>query len=281
MTELQILDGKSLEALAQELGATVGGSSEKTNASRLSQLAINSLPDDENGNPLPRGHFYIKGAEEIAFAETVTFRPLAHHFQYLHWDAQANNLANKTRIIASFTEEARDIKGTIRCGKPTSKVLAEMPEEARDRFADITCFRQVRGLVSYSGKTQEGKNVTITNQPVILMLKGTNFRPFEDEYLKALPRGRNIWDYQAKVTSKRHKNGSVTWFTFHFSPDLKTPLALDQATYESMGVIADAIRSENQRVDDAYHSMLKNQNLDKRALDALDSSLDADFEEVA
>ena len=46
-------------------------------------------------------------------------------------------------------------------------------------------------------------------------------------------------------------------------------------------MIADAIRSENQRVDDAYHSMLKNQNLDKRALDALDSSLDADFEEVA
>ena len=72
------------------------------------------------------------------------------------------------------------------------------------------------------------------------MLKGTNFGPFEDEFLKKLPRNSNIWDFQATLTTKRHKNGSVVWFTFHFDPDLKNRLGLDQDTVDGIGAIADA-----------------------------------------
>ena len=276
MTELVTSNGRTIDQLAAELGASQQPSG-GTSASRLPELKINTQVDDDQGNSLPRGHFFIKGLDTVAYAETVTFRPLAHGFQYLHYDSQLNKLAGKSRYIQNFGEEPRDTYGTLRCGKPISSVLREMPENERTKYADITCFRQVRGLVTFTGKTADGEKVEYTNQPVILMLKGTNFSPFDDEFLKKLPRNANIWDFQAKLTTKRHKNGSVVWFTFHFEPDLKNRLGLDQDTVDSIGAIADAIRTENDYVERAYKSALANQALDRGAIDALEGALEDDL----
>ncbi len=282
VTKEHTLDPASVAALAQEMGASAANTnSGGTNASRLPELKINSQVDDENGKPLPRGHFYIKGLETVAFAETVTFRPLQHSFQYLHYDTEQKKLACKSKIINHFGEEARDTNGTIRCGKPVSSVLRELPEAQRKKYADITCFRQVRGHVSFTGKTVDGEEVVYENQPVILMLKGTNFIPFDDEFLKAIPRDRNIWDYQASLSTKRHKNGSVTWFTFHFAPDLKNPVGLTQDVLDSIKTMRDSIRAENKRVDAAYEAALRNEKLDQSAIDAIEGSLDTDLVDAA
>ena len=267
-----------IAALAAQMGAKVANSS-GSNATRLPQLVINSQVDDDEGNPLPRGSFTIKGAEVAAYAETATFRPLSHHFQYLDWDNVLKKLGNKSKIIASFAEEPIDMNGTLRCGKPISSQLREMAPEQKEKYASITCFRQVRGLVSGEAKTATGEKVTWDNEPVILMLKGTNFSPFEDEFIKVVPANRNLWDYQCELTSKRHKNGSVTWFTFHFAPDLKTPLGLDDKVVETIQMIADSIKSENNRIKKAYDAAVAGQSLDRQALDAIQSSLDDDLED--
>ena len=138
------LDPASVAALAQEMGANAAKNNGK-NASRLPELKINSQVDDENGNPLPRGQFYIKGLEQVAYAETVTLRPLHNGFQYLHYDTQAGKMVSKSKILNHFGEEARDTSGTVRCGKPVSSTLRDMPEDQRKKYSDITCFRQVRG----------------------------------------------------------------------------------------------------------------------------------------
>ena len=282
MTENSLtMDAQSVAELAQEMGATAANNSGGTNASRLPQLVINSQADDDQGNSLPRGHMYIKGLEEIAYADEVIIRPMQHGYQYLEWDSQVNKLACKSKIISHFGEEARDTKGTIRCGKPTSAKLRELSPEKQERWRSVTCFRQVRALVSYTGKTLEGKEVIYKDQPVILMLKGSNFMPFEDEFIKAIPKGRALWDFQAQVITKRHKNGSVVWFTFHFVPDLKNPLGLDEHLLESIKAVRDAIRSENKRVDAAYEAALRNVGLDQAALDAIEGSLDDDLVDAA
>ncbi len=69
----------------------------------------------------------------------------------------------------------------------------------------------------------------------------------------------------------------MVWFTFHFDPDLKNRLGLDQDTVDSIGAIADAIRNENDRVDQAYKAALANQSLDQGAIDALESALEDDL----
>ena len=281
MTELVTTNGKSIAQLAQELGATMCQTNGGNNASRMSELKINSSPDDDAGNPTPSGHFFIKGEDTPAFAPDVTLRVLTHHFQYLNYDNVAKKLVSKSKIIQHFGEEPIDTAGTIRCGKPKSSELAQMAPEQREKYSGVTCFRQVRGLVSFEGKTAFGEKVLYENKPVILMLKGTNFQPFHEEFLTKLPKGRNIWDFQAKLTTKRHKNGSVVWYTFHFEPDLHNPVGLDQDTVDSIGAIADFIKSENNGITKAHNAALASQTMDQRALNAIEGELDNDFVDAA
>jgi hypothetical protein len=281
MTKKTLADnGQQLAALAAEMGASNDNTPNATNAMRLPELKINSQIDDEAGNSLPQGHFYIKGLENTAYMETVTLRPTANHFQYFHYDSKQKKLASKSKIIASFREEAIDTNGTIRCGKPVSSQLRDNPE-LKERYQDITCFRQVRGLVSGKGKTVDGETVEIVDQPVILMLKGTNFNGFEDNVIKALPQGRNLWDFNVQLTSERHKNGSVRWFTFKYKPAFQNPLAMDDNLVNQVTKMAEGIRSENARIQKAYDAALSNQTLDRAAIDALEGNLDSDLEDEA
>ena len=105
MTELVTTNGKSIAQLAQELGATMGQTNGGNNASRMSELKINSSPDDDAGNPTPRGHFFIKGEDTPAFAPDVTLRVLTHHFQYLNYDNVAKKLVSKSKIIQHFDHQ--------------------------------------------------------------------------------------------------------------------------------------------------------------------------------
>ena len=278
--ETLAVNGQQLAALAAEMGASNDNTPSATNAMRLPELKINSQIDDDAGNSLPQGSFYIKGLEKTAYMETATLRPTANHFQYLHYDSKQKKLASKSKIIASFREEAIDTNGTVRCGKPVSSQLRDNPE-LKERYQDITCFRQVRGLVSGKGKTVDGETVEIVDQPVILMLKGTNFNGFEDNVIKVLPQGRNLWDFNVKLTSKRHKNGSVRWFTFEYEPDFKNPLAMDDNLVKQVTTMAEGIRSENARIQKAYDAALSNQTLDQAAIDAIEGSLDSDLEDEA
>lgn len=277
MNDLQIIEGKNLDALAGILGASNDSGGD---TGRMPELKINSQVEDEDGNLLPRGEFYIKGMDELVYAPTVKFRPLAHHYQWLHYDPEQNKLVNKTRLVSSFREEARDIKGGIKCGKPAYKAMQDMPQEERDKYKDITLFRQVRGLVSYTGKTISGKEVTIENQPVILMLKGSNYSPFEEDYIKTLPSGKKIFDYVVELTTEKHKNGSVTWYTFVYGKK-EGPVAIDQQTYDTMVHIAEMISTENKKVDEQYFNAARDEALDSDAFDALGDSLDDDFDAVA
>ena len=161
------------------------------------------------------------------------------------------------------------MKGGTRCGKPTSKVLKEMPKEEQKKYTNIKCFRQLRVLVSYKGADADGNEVTIENQPAIMLLKGSNFNPFEDEFIKSIPRGKNFYDYWADVSAEELQNGSVIYYVMHFKPDLKKELSLDQPTYDSMKVMADLIERENNVVEKAYQKSLRDGQSYSDAIDAV------------
>lgn len=145
-TKSLTIDAQELAVLAQEMGAAVANNSGGNNASRLPELKINSQVDDDKGNQLPRGHFFIKGLEQTAYASDVIFRPLSHSFQYLHYDPEAKKLASKSLIIAHFGEEPRDTKGTLRCGKPISSVLRDMPLNSVRNLPTSPVFARFVGL---------------------------------------------------------------------------------------------------------------------------------------
>ena len=284
MADKPIVDADALASLAVQLGA--GGDQKETNnsKSRLPILKVNSLVEDDEGNMLPRGQYFVTGMEKEVYAPEVEFRPLAHGFQYRHYSSSEKRQVNKTLVITSFREEARDMLGTIRCGKPTSRELQNMDDASKERFKEIVCFRLIRGLVSYTGKTVDGEELKIENQPVLVMNKGSNFNDFQTEYLDVLPNGRNLFDYSAKMTTKRHKNGNVVWFTMQYEPQLKTPLKMTTDIFETMKGFAEQIRMENDTIDKAHKQALLNKSSDHQALKAIqdvEDALEADFEDVA
>lgn len=269
------------KAEEQKLAALLGAKEERSagGGDRLPILKINSKRKDDQGRKLEQGLFMLQGGtDEPVYAEKVNIRVLSQLFQWIHFDPEESKMVNKTLMIPNFGCEARDMLGTVRCGKPTSKVLYEMPKAEQKKFADIKCYRQLRVLVSYTGKDADGDEHTVENVPAIMFLKGANFNPFNDEVVKAIPRDANLYDYNIEVSAEEMENGSVVYYVMHFSPDTKTKLPLDQQTYDTMLHMAQLIQKDNEYVDSQYKKALSNANADADAIDALDS-LDADFDE--
>lgn len=236
---------------------------------RLPQLKTNSKRKDPQGRKIEEGAFFLSGVDEPLYTDTVTIRVLSQMFQWIHYDPEINKVANKTLLIPNFRHEARDMKGTIRCGKPTSKELKELTKAKQKQYEDIKCFRQLRVLVSYEGVDADGNKGTVENEPAILLLKGANFNPFEDEFMKGIPRGANLYDYEAKVTAEELENGSVTYYVMHFAPQLDSALPLDQKTFDTMTKLAEMIVAENTMIDASYNKSLRDKSSDDDAIEAV------------
>lgn len=256
---------------------------------RLPQLKVNSLRKDKQNRRITQGDFFVSGldpsvASELVYAESVKLRVLSQLYQWIHYDPEENKVVNKTILIPSFGYEARDMNGTVRCGKPASKELREMPKAKQAKYADIRCFRQLRCLVSYTGKTADGEEVTIENSPCILLLKGSNFSPFEEDVVKTLPKGKNFYDYWCDVTAEERQNGSVTYYVMRFSPNYAEPVPLDKPTFDTMVHMAKLVGAENDRIEAAYDKALAREHGEQSAITALSASsndLDDDFEDEA
>ena len=268
MNELTTISRSEQMELAAAMG--MGGTS-NTADDRLPELKINYQEENEQGQELPRGQFYVKGTgDDPVFAKTVTFRPLSQLFQWIQYDAEENKVKNKTLMVPMLRDEARDMRGTTRCGKPVSKVLREMSKEDQRKYSDIKCFRQIRGLVSYKGKNADGETVTIENLPCIIMAKGSGFNQFEDEFLKVIPRGRKMFEYETEVTLTKEKGtGGNIWWVMHFKPDLTTTHPMTEEIFETVKVMAEMVKKDNEKVESAYQRAMSENGLDDDAIDAI------------
>jgi hypothetical protein len=287
MNEITTFNAADLADLAKELGAK----SSASNGQRIPVLRINRALEDDKGRELPRGQMFLSGDTPV-YATEVTFRPLSHHFQYSKYDSATKKYTCWTRQIADWGEEPRDTKGTLRCGKPDGKTLNAMDRDARAKYKDVKLVRLVRGLVTYTGKTIDGEEVTIENQPCILKLSGQNnfqsgegkpYAPFEEQFKKRIPKGYEMWNFEVTLTTKKHKNetGDVIWYTFEYGFDPTLPLPVTQNIYDSVVAVAQIVREENAKVDKAYMAALKGDidNLDD--YEVLGEDLDNDLEDVA
>ena len=267
-TELATMDSAEIKRMQELMGVTSGDGGGGTPL-----LKINSLDEDDNGKELPKGTFFLNKSP-IAYAKEVTIRVLGVHYQYMEYDPDANKLVNRTIIVPNMQQEMLDEKGTTRCGMPMGK--SKMDPDMKERFKNVTAFRQLRGIVSYTGKDADGNEVTYENEPFLMSLKGSNFMPFEDEVMKKLPYGRAVWDYNISVSLERHKNGSVIYYTAKFDPDFREPLPFSQQVAESINEIASQIRSQNAKVRDKHEAAIRERQTNAGVLDALGDDLEQD-----
>lgn len=275
MSNVAVIEQTQANELALILG-TNDAPPQSGGGDRLPVLSINSKRKDPQGRKIEEGTFFLKSEDEAVYAEKVNIRVLSQLFQWIHFDSTEKKVVNRTLQIPNFRVEPRDSKGGLRCGKPTSKALMQMSKAEQKQYEDIKCNRILRVLVSYTGKDADGKKVTLENIPAIMFLKGSNFNPFEDEFVKALPKGANFYDYWAEVSAEELVNGSVTYYVAHFKPELSKKAPLDQDTYDTMIHMASLIKKDNDRVEKQHQDALRGIQATDDAIDALDA-LDADL----
>jgi hypothetical protein len=268
-TELALVNESDLLALAAEMGA----SQEDLNGGGdyIPALKVWLEEDgDEEDAPRLKGKMYVEGMDELVFAKpgTVRFRPLTHTFQWTQWDDVAKKVTNRTRLIFSFKEEARDEKGTVRCGKPPSKEIRENPA-LKDKYDDITTYRRVQGLVSYTGITKTGEEREVKDVVCGINAKGASFTQFDEEYVKKMPAKSNLWDFEAEITLSKEKNGSVTYYVPHYNVDWSNKLRLTVPVFDTIKGLKDRIDQINKGVDQKYYDALHSGKEDTAAIEAL------------
>jgi len=289
MNDLANIENSDLAELADFLGTQVGNDSGGSDIARVPELKIMSKTRDKaTKKAVTPGTFYLTNMDKVVYAETVKFRPICSHIQYFHWgdvDGQ-RKLICKSRAVKNQRDEARDTLGGIACGMPSWDDRKEMDKDAQRKWRSMQ-HRVTRGLATMTGKTADGEEVTIENQPIIMFHKNSTYSGFWNQFVKKVPKGRQLYEYEATLTSDYQENGDVEWYLFNYDIDLSNPLVMDlkdpysQALRDTMKVFADTIKAENTYVDDKYFDALKEGALDERAVEALGDSLDDDFEEVA
>jgi len=268
MTGTEVMDPAELKRMQEMMGVT--GSD---GGGGLPMLKINLDDEDSNKRQIPRGSLYLN-KEPAVYTKTATIRVMGVHFQYMEYDPEANKLSNRTIIVPHMSLEMLDEKGTTRCGMPSGK--SRLDEHQKERYKNVTAFRQLRGIVSYTGNDADGNEVSVENEQFLMSLKGSNFMPFEDEVMKKLPHGRSVWDYNIEVDLERKKNGSVVYYVAHFKPDFSEPLPFTSEVADTINEIATQIRSANTKIREKHEEAVRERQVNSGVMEALGDDLEAD-----
>lgn len=249
MNDLTVIDAAEQQRLKEMMGVTVDSNS---GTERVPMVKINTDTEDDEGNEIRPGTIYLRDNDPVVYAKEFKLRVLGQHYQYIEYNPELNKTVCKTTINQSLMKkhDFLDTRGTRKCGM--TKPKSDMEEYEKKRFQNVTCFRQLRGLVSYEGTDKHGNPKTIENQPAILLLKGSNFMPFEEEVARRLPKGSTFWDFWLNVSLERRKTGSVVYYVMHFDFDPSDVQPFDPKTAETVRAFADMVDRENERIIEAH-----------------------------
>ena len=263
MTELVLQEnGLSIDELSEQLGA-----SSTSKGPNIPELKMNY--DGENG---PMGSFFLKtGQDQVYGTKNVRFRAFSNHMQFQHW-GDDNSLINKSLLVKNENEEARDQLGGFRCNVPTYEQSIAMSSDEKKKFDGRDKFRVVRGLISYTGKTADGREVTIENQPCVFKGKIKNYGPFYHDVIKKMPQGMNLWDFES-ILSKDTKSNShgKKYYIMHFAPQFGSPIEMDQLTYDSLSAVTSMITYENKEIQKLHIEALSEKDDVEEAVRIMDA----------
>lgn len=237
-----------------EIADVLGASSSGGTATKIPTLAINYDPDFKMGG------IYLKYAsgspDNIHATSDVRFRAFSSHVQWQHWGE--SGLINKSTLVKYKNNrgkqtEARDQLGGVCCGLPDYDTFWSLTQPERDALSGRDCYRIVRGLVSFTGKSADGTEHVVENQPVIFKGKGRNYGAFTPEVSNKVPDGKNLWDFESILSIEQKVNvHKKKYWIMHFDYQLNNQLVMDQLIEETRDHILELVVGENRRVEEMY-----------------------------
>ena len=237
-----------------EIADVLGASSSGGTATKIPTLAINYDPDFKMGG------IYLKYASEspdnIHATSEVRFRAFSSHVQWQHWGE--SGLINKSTLVKYKNNrgkqtEARDQLGGVCCGLPDYDTFWALTQPERDALSGRDCYRIVRGLISFTGKSADGTEHVVENQPVIFKGKGRNYGAFTPEVSNKVPDGKNLWDFESILSVEQKINvHKKKYWVMHFDYQLGNQLVMDQSIEDTRNHILELVVGENRRVEEKY-----------------------------
>ena len=241
---MDVVKSSDREALMALMGQ---GSSEDKPKTGLTRLNINYDTDDDEGNTLKKGTWKIFHEGEYVYTDSVTFRPMARYYEWSVYDAEEQKISCRSTQEPSLEHQFPDTLGGNKCGRLTKSEETELGDEHPKTLASrlATCNQVFYAVISMKGKTASGKNVEVKDLPVVSYFKRSGFRPAR-EAIEKIAKGTAIFEQVFELTTKRHKMGSVTYFTPIFTPTKTVKMTEDD--FQLSGMFLQTIAASNHRI---------------------------------
>jgi hypothetical protein len=248
----QMSNEQIMQAIGQDDGSSIGVN--------IPRLAINRSPEDDDGNKLPAGHFYVydSAVGQNVFGKPITLRPFLSAMQYMHYDAEKGEYTNRSIIFKSWKEEAIDMLGGTKCGKLSFKERSTLNQEEFEKQRTIRCYKLVYGLLSFKdGVTAKGNAHNLENLPVLYRVTGTAFSPVSVALNELRERKKFMFNCTFSLDTIRQKKGSNVYYVPKIAVNADTNLQLSDTDRETLNRFQESINDENKIVIDAYNSAKK------------------------
>ena len=242
----------------------------------LATMRTNREPEDDDGNKLPMGSFRIDNSSVgTIFGKPVSFRPLYTAMQYKKYDENNEDNNYKSVMFTSWSDEIHDTNGTQRCGSIPRKKREGLSQQELDEQDKIKCFKYTWGLATMKGVSATGKELSITDEPVLYSASGTNFIPMQEIIQGISQRNEVMINCILEFyDTQREKKGSNIWYVAKIKESFTKPPALTEEQLKHLNMFKSIRESENAYVMGLYKEKQKSTE------DVLDDDIVAELETV-
>ena len=250
----------------------------------INLLKINRDNEDDNGRSIPADSFFVNLPEGTVYAKTIKFQLFMQRYQYMHYDAEANEMVSKSVLAKNLypQTEIPDTIGTMRCGSVPAAQRDCLSAEQDIKQKDIKCFRMLYGKVTFNDAVDaEGKSVEVANLPVLWRARGSNFMPISKPLDALSAQKKPFIFFNLNASLNRQKNGGLVYYVSDLSIG-DGPLDFTEDDQELLKFFDENINSENKQVMADYDKALRMSGdiIDADSVDAsIDSALNDDLPE--
>jgi len=266
-------NGKDIDALTvpvnfdtisdAELMKLTGQTDNGGQGSVLSRLSINYNTEDDNENPLPRGHFTIRVDGDRVFSKEVVFRPFIRLYAYSYWDNSAEEFTSSVQM-PSLGDQFADTSGTYKCGKLSREDVQKMADNDPQRViqSSIKCNQVIYGIATMAdGKNATGESVDIKEVPCVLYAKGVNYLPFSTTLASLVKQKKPMIRTNLGLSTRKQKAGGNTFFVIN----VKIQDSVDTLSDVDKGLLKEfalAVKSINEGVMGKHRDATKQKTID-------------------
>ena len=250
----------------------------------LPKLKVNKQFEDDDGNTIPPASFHVVQVNKDEdgnetklnfYAKEATLRVFLNCFQVRQYDPDGNEgkgkHINQTLKITNYQQEMRDELGGLRCGKIKSKERDQYSEEEVKLDAKFKkTYRILYGTVTFENAVNEkGDKVELTNCPVQVHLRGTNYMPFGDILDAVEDADKMIWNFPLKLSLEKKKRGDTIWYIIGYNLDFNNHVVATEEDGTLLVKFLDTVKFDNDAVDAKFNAAMQKKSNGDGAADIM------------